>query len=100
MRFHVLRRSFFDYAALEITSIADGEASILVSYQMGHRAEEAASWQTLGFFERLLEVAGATEVQAHFSSRSWAGDLVTTLELRWESPPVSSGSGRTPPRLG
>jgi hypothetical protein len=96
MRFHVLRRSFFDYAALEITSIADGEASILVSYQMGHRAEEAASWQTLGFFERLLEVAGATEVQAHFTSRSWAGELVTTIELRWESPPVSSGSGRAP----
>ena len=27
--------------------------------RMGPRAEEAASWQTLGFFERLLEVAGA-----------------------------------------
>jgi hypothetical protein len=44
MRFQVLRRSFFDYAALEIPSIADGEATILVSYQMGDLAEEAASW--------------------------------------------------------
>jgi hypothetical protein len=91
MRFQVLRRSFFDYAALEIPSIADGEATILVSYQMGNLAEEAASWQTLGFFERLLEVAGGTDVKACFTSRSWAGDLVTTIDLKWESPPISSG---------
>src|SRR5258708_3358653 len=84
MRFHVLRRSFFDYAALEIGSISDGEATMLVSYGMGATAEEAASWQTLGFFERLLEVAGATEVKAWFSSKAWTGDLVTTIELRWE----------------
>jgi hypothetical protein len=97
MRFQVLRGSFFDYRALEIGSISDGEASILVGYGMGPRAEEAASWQTLGFFERLLELAGATEVSAWFSSQAWAGDLVTTIELRWEQAPVSSNptpSGR------
>jgi hypothetical protein len=49
MRFQVLRRGFFDYPALEIGSISDGEASIVVSYGMGPRAEEAASWQTLAF---------------------------------------------------
>ncbi len=90
MRFQVLRRSFFDYAALEIASISDGEASIVVSYGMGPRAEEAASWQTLGFFERLLEVAGASGAKAGFASRSWTGDLVTTIELEWEQAPVSS----------
>jgi hypothetical protein len=91
MRFQVLRRSFFDYPALEIGSISDGEASIVVSYGMGPRAEEAASWQTLGFFERLLEVAGALEVKARFASRSWTGDPVTTIELEWEQAPISSG---------
>jgi hypothetical protein len=101
MRFQVLRRSFFDYPALEIGSVSDGEASILVSYGMGPRAEEAASWQTLGFFERLLEVAGATEVRARFASRSWTGDLVTTVELEWEQAPISSsprGSSSRPSR--
>jgi hypothetical protein len=88
MRFQVLRRSFFDYPALEIGSISDGEASIIVSYGMGQRAEEAASWQTLGFFERLLEVAGATRVKAWFGSRAWAGDLVTTIDLVWDQPPI------------
>jgi hypothetical protein len=96
MRFQVLRRGFFDYAALEIGSISDGEASILVSYGMGSRAEEAASWQTRGFFERLLEVAGATQIEASFASRSWAGDLVTTIELQWEQAPISSNPGGSP----
>lgn len=83
MRFQVLRRSFFDYSALEIGSICDGEASILVSYGMGPRAEEAACWQTLGFLERLLEIAGANDVKAWFTSRAWTGDLVTTIALQW-----------------
>jgi hypothetical protein len=86
MRFQVLRRSYFDYQALEIDSIADGEAAILVGYGMTPLAEEAASWQTLGFFERLLEVAGASEVKAWFSTQSWAFDLVTTVQLRWRQP--------------
>lgn len=83
MRFHVLRRSFFDYAALEIQSIADGEAAIQIDYGMSPRAEEAASWQTLGFFERLLEVAGGREVKAWFSSTSWGGEIITLAQLRW-----------------
>jgi hypothetical protein len=93
MRFQVLRRSFFDYAALEIDAISDGEASVVVGYGMGPVAEEAASWQTLGFFERLLEVAGASDVEAWFTSHSWKGDLVTTIKLRWVQAPISSGSG-------
>ena len=35
MRFQVLRRSFFDYAALEMKSIADGEAALIVGYCTG-----------------------------------------------------------------
>jgi hypothetical protein len=96
MRFQVLRRGFFDYSALEIGSISDGEASIVVSYGMSPRAEEAASWQTLGFFERLLEVAGATDVKARFGARAWAGDLITTVELEWDQSPVSSNPGDGP----
>ncbi|MGH7295805.1 MAG: hypothetical protein ACRELB_12760 [Polyangiaceae bacterium] len=83
MRFQVLRQSFFDYPALEIVAVSDGEATLNVGYGMGDRAEEAASWQTLGFFERLLEVADATEVHAWFSGRSWVGDPKTVIQLRW-----------------
>jgi hypothetical protein len=83
MRFQVLRQGFFDYPALEISSVSDGEAAIRVGYGMGENAEEAASWQTLGFFERLLEVAGAHDVKAWFSTRVWAGDSSTMIQLRW-----------------
>jgi len=86
MRFQVLRRSFFDYQAVEMSSLADGEAQVQVNYYMGPVAEEAASWQTLGFFERLLEVSGAKQVKGWFSARSWAGDPATTIQLRWEPP--------------
>jgi hypothetical protein len=87
MRFQVLRSSFFDYGALEISSVSDGEASLHVGYGMGDRAEEAASWQTLGFFERLLEVAGAKDVRAWFSKRTWVGDPGTVIQLRWTQAP-------------
>ncbi len=83
MRFQVLRQSFFDYPALTIHEITDGEATILIAYGMGGRAEEAASHQTLGFFERLLELSGANQVQATFPSRSWDGAPRTMLALRW-----------------
>jgi hypothetical protein len=85
MRFRVLRSGFFDFSALAVPVLNDGEASVLVEYGMSPRAEEAASWQTLGFFERLLQVAGAHKVSARFVSTSWTGDLVTELELRWHA---------------
>ena len=83
MRFRVLRGSFFDYAALEIVDLTEGEATLVISYGMSERAEEAASWQTLGFFERLLEIAGATDVRASFGTKAWDDFLVTTARVRW-----------------
>jgi hypothetical protein len=82
-RFQVLRSTYFDFEALTVLSAASGEAQVEIRYHMGPVAEEAASFQTLGFFERLLEVAGATDVFAHFVERSWAGQPRTLLDLRW-----------------
>jgi hypothetical protein len=84
MRFRVVRASFFNYEALRIADLSDGEAVIMVSYGMSPPAEEAATHQTLGFFERLLEVAGATQARAWLSAKSWEGALATTIRLRWE----------------
>jgi hypothetical protein len=82
-RFRVLRSTFFDFDALEILSIHPGEAEIAITYHMGMPAEEAASVQTMGFFERLLELSGAFDVRAGFKSRSWAGDPRTVMALEW-----------------
>jgi hypothetical protein len=83
-RFRVLRSTYFDFDALEILMLHDGGAEIAIAYFMGMPAEEAASYQTMGFFERQLELAGAKEIDAHFRLRSWTGDERTVLVLRWE----------------
>jgi hypothetical protein len=83
LRFRVMRATFFDFEALEVPMLIYGQAHIVIRYHMGPLAEEAAAMQTLGFFERLLELAGATDVSARFLQRSWAGDERTLLELVW-----------------
>ena len=50
---------------------------------MGMPAEEAAAVQTMGFFEGLLELAGAKDIEAKFREKSWANDARTVLGLRW-----------------
>jgi hypothetical protein len=85
-RFHVLRQTYFDFEALVVNLLHDDEAQISIAYYMGMPAEEAASMQTMGFFEGLLELAGARDVQGWLSSKSWIGDAETLLELRWVSP--------------
>jgi hypothetical protein len=83
MRFQVMRGSFFDFPAVSVDEITDHSARIRVRYEMGPRAEQAACHQTLGFFERLLRLAGAQEPRAVFEARSWEGDPATVLALSW-----------------
>ena len=87
-RFRVLRQTFFDFDALEVPLLHDDEAQIIIRYFMGMPAEEAAAHQTMGFFEGLLEAAGAKQISADFRERSWIGDPRTRLELRWKLPAV------------
>lgn len=82
-RFRVLRGTYFDFEALQVPMLHDGEAQVVVGYHMGPLAEQAAAVQTLGFFERLLEAAGAVDIEASFAQRSWVGDPQTLLRLRW-----------------
>jgi hypothetical protein len=84
-RFRVLRGTYFDFDALSVPMLHDGEAAIVIHYHMRRMAEEAAAVQTMGFFERLLETAGATEVEAAFASRSWLGEPQTLLRVTWSA---------------
>jgi hypothetical protein len=85
-RFRVLRSTFFDFDTLGVPLLHLDEAQVLIAYQMGMPAEEAASHQTMGFFERLLEISGARDVKARFSMRSWTGEARTLLTLHWTPP--------------
>jgi hypothetical protein len=86
LRFRVLRQSFFDFPALEIADVFEHQAAALVSYGMGSEAEEAATHQTMGFLERLLERAGGAPVRTSLSARSWRGDAKTRIQLAWTPP--------------
>jgi len=83
MRFQILRSSFFNFSAIELQAILESYARFRIKYDMCRLAEEAATHQTLGFVERLLELSGATDVQHHFVSKMWEGDAITILELKW-----------------
>ncbi|HEU0036867.1 MAG TPA: hypothetical protein VFQ53_39930 [Kofleriaceae bacterium] len=85
-RFRVMRQTFFDFNALDVPLLHDGEAHIVIRYHMGMPAEEAATYQTIGFFEGLLELAGARDVRSKLVEKSWAGDKRTLASLRWTSP--------------
>ncbi|HEY8427945.1 MAG TPA: hypothetical protein VIL20_06200 [Sandaracinaceae bacterium] len=85
MRFHVLRSTFFDYPAVQIVALTPDHAEIAIDYHMGPTAEEAASYQAMGFFEGLLSLAGAKEVEARFTSRSWCGGGPTRLVVTFST---------------
>lgn len=93
-RFRVLRETFFDFNALDVPMLHDDEANIVLRYYMGMPAEEAAAYQTMGFFEGLLELAGAKDVRAAFHEESWKGDSRTMLVLRWRPPGVAAPAPR------
>jgi hypothetical protein len=86
MRFQVLRQALFNFPAAEVIAIRDGKAILEVRYGMSARAEEAASWQTVGFLERLLELSGAAGVEASFESVAWQGAPATRVIVTWTMP--------------
>jgi hypothetical protein len=83
MRFRVLRETYFDFPALDVPTLIENHAEIVIRYHMGPMAEEAASFQTMGFFEGLLQAAGASDVYAQFTQCAWKGDPRTLLVLDW-----------------
>lgn len=86
MRLKVLRSTFFDFSAFEISTLVDRQARVAVTYHMGAVAEEAACHQTMGFCEEVLALSGATEIRAFFEERAWRGDPTTSFSLEWMGP--------------
>ncbi|MFT3837752.1 MAG: response regulator [Myxococcaceae bacterium] len=54
-----LLNELFQYECVVVESVSDTGASVRVRYGMNPRAEDAAVWQTMGFFEELLTSNGA-----------------------------------------
>ena len=97
MRFRVLMTSFFNFPAFDVLSIDDTSAEVTIRYGMCVAAERAASWQTLGFFESLLSLSGATHNHCEFVARSWeTPGRITRLRLRWVDAPRRRGESTGP----
>ncbi len=84
MRFQVLRHSLFDFDAINVVSTRTNRARFEVYFDMTREGEEASVYQTMGFFERIVELSGGKKVRGSIISRSWEGDDSTVIELNWE----------------
>lgn len=82
-RFQVLRQGFFDYDAVDLPEVLACAARITIAYGMGVVAEEAACHQAMGFFERMVEVAGGSGIYATFRRRGWVEGPPTEISISW-----------------
>lgn len=85
MRFQNFFGSLFDFAALTLEGVNDEEALVRIGYGMSPRAEEAAAWQTVGFFEELIVASGGRSVETELLSRQWVHGEPTLARLSWVS---------------
>jgi hypothetical protein len=82
-RFNEARSNFFDFDGVWLERVDPTGALVRIDYGMSPKAEEAAAQQTRGFFERLLELADARDIEAHFVERSWVSYGPTMLRITW-----------------
>lgn len=84
MRFQILRGSFFDFDPIHVMYISPTYAKFEINYSAGKIAEKAATYQALGYFEMLLQLADAKSIDHKYIQTIWDGAQTTILEIFWE----------------
>ncbi|MBK7857292.1 MAG: response regulator [Archangiaceae bacterium] len=82
-RFHGFFHDAFDYPTVELPVVEPDRAMLEVHYGMSPAAEEAAAWQTAGFFETIVTASGGRAVNSRLQPHRWAEPGPATFELRW-----------------
>lgn len=77
--------SLFDFPVMSLESVGAAGAVLRVSYFMGPRAEEAATWQAIGFFEELVVASGGRAASGSLLTRAWSGAPSTTFAITWST---------------
>jgi len=85
IQFQVLRQTFFNYDPINVMELFRNFAKLEMNFAMNPAAEQAATYQTLGIFERLAELSGASNIKFKFPSKSWEGGKSTVLEMDWSN---------------
>lgn len=100
MRFQNFFLALFDFETVGLQDLNDEEADFSVRWGMSPRAEEAATFQAIGFFEELVTAAGGRNVRTKLHSRSWMPkEPPTTFSLHWEPLAVEHPVGTGTPRV-
>lgn len=100
MRFQNFFLALFDFETVTVQDLNDEEGDFGVRWGMSPRAEEAATWQAIGFFEELVTAAGGRNVRTKLHSRAWMPkEPATTFSLHWELLPVEPPAGAGTPRV-
>ncbi|MEW5741962.1 MAG: response regulator [Myxococcota bacterium] len=85
MRFQTFLSALFDFPAITVEGVDDEDAAFRIAWGMSPLAEEAATWQAIGFFEELVTASGGMNVRTKLQSRSWIpGEPPTEFTLHWE----------------
>lgn len=85
MRFQNFLCALFDFPAIRVEGVNDEDAAFAIAWGMSPLAEEAATWQAIGFFEELVTASGGRNVRTKLHSRSWIpGEPPTEFSLHWE----------------
>ncbi len=83
--FQALRRRLLDFEGLAVRPLGPNRVRVTVDVPFDDKlADEAAAYQMLGSFERVLELSGARNVRCEFVSKVWEGAASSVLELSWE----------------
>jgi hypothetical protein len=85
IQFQVLRKTFFNFDPIDVIELFRNYAKLAMNFRMNPAAEQAATYQSLGILERLVELSGASNIKFSFPSKLWEGGKSTVLELDWSN---------------
>jgi hypothetical protein len=83
--FQALRRRLLDFEGLAAEVKGPNRVQITVDVPFDDKfGDEAAAFQMMGSFERLLELSGIKNIKSQFVAKAWEGAPRTLIELSWE----------------
>jgi hypothetical protein len=80
----VALKVLFDFPGMELETQSPTSLLLKVRFSQNAVAAEAQAYQALGYTERLLDLAGAEQIQHTFVKRIWRGDPETLIKMNWE----------------
>ena len=85
-KFDIVRSGFFDFPGVKAEVVSNNLLHLTVRFSTDKVVGKAQAYQALGAVERLLELAGAEEIEHTFQTSVWEDDPETLVEITWKTP--------------